>query len=94
MVFPNFIIFSHGKTVLVGDDLLCHINSLLLLKKTYDSHTYLDGEHDILDRILYILLSEDEYDNGYDIWQGKIDQSKTTESKLKFGEFFLATVMQ
>ena len=30
---PHFIIVSHGKTVLVGEDLLCHICSLLLLKK-------------------------------------------------------------
>ena len=46
------------------------------------------------DRTLNILQSGDEDDNGYDIWQAKIDQSKTTESKLKFGEFFLATVIQ
>ena len=78
----------------MGDDQLCHLCSLLLLKKTYDSHTYLDGEHEIQDRTLNILQSGDEDDNGYDIWQAKIDQSKTTESKLKFGEFFLATVIQ
>jgi len=30
----------------------------------------------------------------YGIGQGEMDQSKLTESKLKLGEFFLATVMQ
>ena len=31
---------------------------------------------------------------GYEIWHGWRNQSKLTESKLKLGEFFLATVMQ
>ena len=70
----------------------CHI--VYYFFQTYDSHTYLDCEHEIQDRTIYILQSEDEDDNGYDIWQAKIGQSKTTESKLKFGEFFLATVIQ